>query len=330
MPRDHIFRWDLDKTYLQTDIERFRGLVKAFFEPASAKVAYPGAAPVLRAVARRPTNHLYILSGSPRQMARVLQEKLTIDGVAPRGMTLKPNLKNLLKGRFGALREQLGYKLPALLETRADGPEAAGETLVGDDVEIDPLIYSLYADLVARKVGPELLEEILGEAGTPASVRERATRDLERIPSGPRVERILIHLSGGTPPGLLDGYGPRLVAARDYLQVALVLFADGRIGPYAVTECLREVATLDRSKTLESTRELLARGSVTARAVAAWLESIDDPSDPLLDGFAVEIAPFASSATSGSPGPALGVPDYLALYREYRATRPSRATRPRS
>ena len=62
---------------------------------------------------------LCIVSGSPRQMRSVLEEKLKLDGVEWDEFVLKDNVSNLMRGRFRALRGQVGYKLPAILESRA-------------------------------------------------------------------------------------------------------------------------------------------------------------------------------------------------------------------
>ena len=77
----HVYRWDLDKTYLETDFDSLRGLVRSATEPASAKRAVPGAAALLRAISGQPGSRVFILSGSPVQMRRTLEEKLALDGV---------------------------------------------------------------------------------------------------------------------------------------------------------------------------------------------------------------------------------------------------------
>ncbi len=51
-------------------------------------------------------------------MRAVLEEKLKLDGVEWDELVLKDNVRNLLRGRFRALRGQVGYKLPVLLESR--------------------------------------------------------------------------------------------------------------------------------------------------------------------------------------------------------------------
>ena len=68
--------------------------------------------------------------------------------------------------RWRALRDQLGYKLPILLSTRARDQasftdQLVNEILVGDDAEADAFVYSLYADVVSGKVDARLLRRIL-------------------------------------------------------------------------------------------------------------------------------------------------------------------------
>jgi phosphatidate phosphatase APP1 len=154
----HVFRWDLDKTYLRTDFDSFRDLVKSAFEKAIDKQAVPGAPALLRALkqAGGARHRVCIISGSPEQMRTVLTAKLELDGVEFDEFILKDNLRNLIRGRFRALRAQVPYKLPALLASRValvgDGADQADETLFGDDAESDALIYSLYADLTAGRL----------------------------------------------------------------------------------------------------------------------------------------------------------------------------------
>src|SRR3954470_4202996 len=150
----HISRWDLDKTYLRTEFDTVRDLVRTAFERADEKRTNPGAATLLREMSRAGVS-IHILSGSPEQMRRRLEDKLRLDGIRWDSFTLKPNLKNVLRLRFRAVRDQVGYKLPALLSARAKLPSSkdAGsaflrEVLIGDDAESDALVYSLYADVV--------------------------------------------------------------------------------------------------------------------------------------------------------------------------------------
>ena len=147
----HISRWDLDKTYLRTEFDTVRDLVRTAFERADEKRTNPGAATLLREMARAGVS-IHILSGSPEQMRRRLEDKLRLDGITWDSFVLKPNLQNMLRLRFRALKDQLGYKLPALLDARtALGASDARETLFGDDAEADAFVYSLYADIMAGR-----------------------------------------------------------------------------------------------------------------------------------------------------------------------------------
>ena len=108
-PITHIARWDLDKTYLRTEFDTFRDLVRTAFERADEKRTNPGAATLLREMVRAGVA-VHILSGSPEQMRRRLEDKLRLDGITWESFTLKPNLENLLRLRFRAVKDQLGYK----------------------------------------------------------------------------------------------------------------------------------------------------------------------------------------------------------------------------
>src|SRR5690606_28388038 len=101
-----IARWDLDKTYLRTDFDTVRDLVRTAIERPDQKRTVPGAASLLRELGRAGVE-THILSGSPEQLRSRLEQKLRLDGVRWASLTLKPNLQNLLRLRFRALRGQL-------------------------------------------------------------------------------------------------------------------------------------------------------------------------------------------------------------------------------
>ncbi|KAB2894105.1 MAG: hypothetical protein F9K40_16745, partial [Kofleriaceae bacterium] len=95
----HVFRWDLDKTYLRTEFDSMRDLIKSAIETAADKQAYPGATALLRALRAGEGHRVCIISGSPSQMRTVLAAKLKLDGVEADEFVLKNNLKNILRGR---------------------------------------------------------------------------------------------------------------------------------------------------------------------------------------------------------------------------------------
>jgi hypothetical protein len=160
-----VYRWDLDKTYLDTDFHSLRGVIRAATEPAHRKRALPGAGALLRSLSGQEHASVMVVSGSPRQMHSVLSEKLRLDGIRFDELVLKDNLGNVRRGRFRAIKGQIGYKLPALLSARLRTPEGAKEVLFGDDVEADALVYSLYADAIAGRVGSAEVSRVMEKAG---------------------------------------------------------------------------------------------------------------------------------------------------------------------
>ncbi len=273
----HISRWDLDKTYLRTEFDTVRDLVRTALERPDQKRTNPGAATLLREMARAGVS-IHILSGSPEQMRRRLEDKLRLDGIRWDTFTLKPNLRNVLRFRFRALRDQLGYKLPALLASRTSASDAfagARETLFGDDAEADAFVYSIYADVMAGRIGEELLQRI-GERGRIyEDVLAAMIRDVRVVTEGGAgeiVERILIHLERQTPPSDFHIYGMRVVPFYNYLQAAFVVHEDGRLPPESVLHVAAEMVTqhrFDGDALARSYADLGKRGHLAGKNVDA-------------------------------------------------------------
>jgi hypothetical protein len=225
-PPRHTFRWDLDKTYLRTEFDSLADLAKSAIETAADKQAYPGAASLLRALRQGTEHRICIVSGSPTQMRQVLAAKLALDGVEFDEFVLKNNLKNILRGRFRALRAQVPYKLPAMLASR-HRVAAPAETLFGDDAEADAIIYCLYADIVADRVTLYDLERVLVAARAYDDDAQRTLELARQVPKGAAVRRMFIHLDRRSPPSGFKRFGRRLVPVFNYFQSALVLYGDG-------------------------------------------------------------------------------------------------------
>src|SRR5204863_68783 len=64
-PPKHVYRWDLDKTYLATEFDTMRDLVRSAFEKAEAKRSVPGAAALLRELRKHQDARICFISGSP-------------------------------------------------------------------------------------------------------------------------------------------------------------------------------------------------------------------------------------------------------------------------
>lgn len=229
-----VYRWDLDKTYLRTEFDSVRDLIKTAFEPPNRKRTVPGAAALLREIRREEPAGIFILSGSPEQMRRVLEAKLRLDGVSWDALTLKPSLRNIMKGRFRFIRDQMTYKLTALLSSRMTVDPESDEVLFGDDAEADAFIYSLYADLGAGRVSQETLMGVLDAANVYPEDVPQMVRMALRLPRRDMVQRIFIHLERVSSTGGFAEYGNRVCPFYNYFQPSLVLLEDRAIDAAAV------------------------------------------------------------------------------------------------
>jgi hypothetical protein len=327
MSRAFVARWDLDKTYLRTEFDTLEDLVRTALERAEQKRTVPGAAPLLRELAAAGAE-VHILSGSPRQMRARLEEKLRLDGVQWESFTLKPNLRNILTLRLRAVRDQLGYKLPALLRSRAamNGRHDAGggplrEVLFGDDAESDAFVYSLYADVVAGAAPDELLEQLMHRNRSYDSDAAEVLRYARLVDKGPAVEKILIHLDRQSAPSDFAPYGHRVVPFFNYLQAAFVLQEMGRLPAAAVVRVAIELVVehrFDGDALARSYLDLARRGHLDGTGA----EAIDEAFRSLgaagpLPG-APEIERMCERLLDAAPHVSAGVlshakPDYLRL-----------------
>lgn len=277
----HTYRWDLDRTYLETEIHSTVGLLKAAVESASQKRTVPGAAPLVRGLlAHTPGNELFVLSGSPRQMHRVLQAKLHLDGVYPTRMVLKNNLGNLMRGRFSAIRNQLAYKLPELLRDRGDQPSARLETLFGDDSEVDAVIYAVYAELVAGRMDEAEMVSLLRDEGAFPDNIERAVHALGRVEPADVVDAIYIRLDRGVPTHLFATHlGTRVHAVFSWWQAAVALTAGDLLSTDALAE-VTEACGLNHhpAQAAGLAQDAVRRGIVTRdQTLAVVNEACDTP-----------------------------------------------------
>lgn len=270
----HIYRWDLDRTYLETEIDSVRGLVRAAMEEASAKRTVPGASALLRALQRHDAaSRLVVISGSPLQMREVLAQKLALDGVRVDRLILKDNLGNLRRGRWRALRGQLGYKLPHLLRERAEASSDDTETLFGDDAEVDGLVYAVYAAAIAGEAGRDAVVEVLraGEA-YPDAIAE-AMDALARIRASDAVEDIFIRLDRRVPLEAFELLGGRVTPVSSWFQAAVVLIGRGRLPADALPE-VAEGSGLDARAAGSLVQDLVRRGVIDHDGARA---AVSDP-----------------------------------------------------
>lgn len=323
LPVRHIFRWDLDKTYLRTEFDTVRDLLRTALQKPEEKVNVPGADALLRELTR-PTSAgravLTFISGSPEQMRRRLEQKFELDGIRPDAFILKPQLRLILRGKFRALRGQVGYKLDALMRVRAMAP-LAPETLFGDDAEQDAFIYSLYADVVADRVDLDLLYEILHEARVYPDTRELIMERARTLPRQDTVQRIFINLDRRSAPGRFLPFGPRVVPVSNYFQAALVLMRDEVLTPRGLLRVAADMiadAGYGVPELANSFQDLGRRGLVDAELVER-LEAVRDLVDDLPGVTPEFVERLASRMRALAPryaAPArewVGPPDYLEI-----------------
>ena len=337
----HLARWDLDKTYLRTEFDSLRDLVRTALERPDQKRTNPGASTLLREMVRAGVR-VHILSGSPEQMRQRLEDKLRLDGIMWESFTLKPNLQNLLRLRFRALRDQLGYKLPALLRARARLTEAGElatdctETLFGDDAEADAYVYSLYADFVAGRIGEDVLLRVLERGRVYADVIAETIETARAIEPADVIERILIHLERQTPPDDFRAYGPRVVPFYNYLQAAFVVHEDGRIAADGVLRVAVELVTehrFDGDALARSYLDLARRGHLVGTRVEAigasldaWLAQGPVPAAEELAAMTARLPAIAERARAAAVArarreEAQQMPDYVGLVEAHNARR---------
>jgi len=320
----HVYRWDLDKTYLQTDFDSVRGLLRAAREPASAKRNVPGSAALLRALSEDDTARVVILSGSPTQMRETLAAKLKLDGVRYHELHLKDNLGNLRRGRLRAIRGQFGYKLPRLLKGRQGLGQAVGETLFGDDAEVDALVYSVFADVIAGRVGIRELGRIMEAAGSYSDQIDEACAAAEDIGRAEAVRHIFIHLDRRMPPSRFRPLGGRVVPIYSWFQAALVLHATGQISAPGLVEVARQViaATAWPSALPNHFQDIVRRGHLRlsdAERLVVDLASLSGDDPEIADMVAVcreRVALLGGTARYLPPEPPERV-DYVRLLKHF-------------
>jgi len=308
-----IARWDLDKTYLRTDFDTLRDLIRTAFERPDQKRTVPGASTLLRELGRAGVE-THILSGSPEQLRSRLEEKLRLDGARWASLTLKPNLQNIMRLRFRALRGQLGYKLPNLVSRRSEMDiqrDAAGEVirevLLGDDAESDAFVYSLYAEICLGTVDEKLLRKVMRLSGAYEDTIDETLQCARLIDRGTVVERVLIHLDRQSAPSEFEVYGPRVVPFYNYMQAAFVLHDDGRLGAPAVLRVATDLVVahnFDDGALARSYLDLSRRGHVSGRGIPDIVRAARELTQKGRVAGASEISAMASALADMDPGSA--------------------------
>jgi hypothetical protein len=272
--------WDIDETYLATDIDTVRGMLAVPLDLAVDKRNVAGTDVLLRALRRGPdtgaggpvrSNPLYFVSASPPQLRRVIEKKMLLDGVEFDGVTFKDQLLLLRNGRVGALKHHIAYKLSALLLNRAELPWDVVESTFGDDTETDALIYALYGDIVAGRLRGPALASTLRLNGCEHEDCGYVARLAGNLRKRELVGAIYIHLKKRTPPSRFHAFGPTVVPCYDTLQMMLHLLERGCVSDGQVLELASTLVTTDQRSAAGIARccfDFAERGHVAAETLA--------------------------------------------------------------
>jgi hypothetical protein len=177
------------------------------------------------------------VTASPPQIGRAIREKLLIDGIEIDEIRFKNQIQHLVRGNFDALREHVGFKLSELLASARAGRRDGIEFLFGDDWESDPLIYSLYADALERRLDWPRLEALLDGAGVQEGAYRGAIREaLGALGPERSVRAICILRARPRRPAEFEPFGERLYWFDNYLECAFILHALGDLEARSIAE----------------------------------------------------------------------------------------------
>ncbi len=273
----HIFISDIDKTYLATQIDSLGGLLRAALETPVRKKNVPGFSIILRAVRRggraeAEKNPLFFISASPPQMRKKILSKMELDGIDHDGIIFKNQLENVKAANFKKLREQIGYKLLALLNLWCALPKKSKLVLFGDDSESDAATYTLFAHILGKNLKDAELIRLLRNMGV---FREDAVTIawISRKLKGRSypVQAVMINLETGAQPSYFTRFGNFIYATENSLQTALALHEQGLIREQAVKSVAKDMM-IHHDFTAE---QLIAGLESAARRGLFSLETLD-------------------------------------------------------
>lgn len=217
---------DIDKTYLETDIESILKLARTAFEGAKAKQTVAGAATVLHSVRWSTTRTcpqeipLHFVSASPPQMRDVLSEKLSLDGLDWSSDTFKNQAYNLRRRRFDLLREQMVYKTLAILGIAKKFTSGTTLHFIGDNAESDPMIYTGVKHFLEGTLTVNDFMEYLVLFGVEKVIAEQVCSLMEPVPAC-KVGSIFIRKVQNVRPGATEHpLGKFVIYFANFFEVA--------------------------------------------------------------------------------------------------------------
>jgi len=237
-----VFVWDVDKTYLDTRFSQAKGLQRIPFELGVDKRSVPGTAALLRGLRAGPDGRehrpLFFVSASPPQLHRPITGRMLIDGVEFDGITYKDWAALVRRGRLSQLKQQVAFKLAALLRLLEALPAGAVLHLFGDDAEQDALIYCLLADVAAGRLRGEALAATLAGLGVHRRDIEALGARADALEPREAVAGVWVHLIRRPDGASIAEFDPRVVGWPTAAAAARLLRERGLVGA-AVPEQVR-------------------------------------------------------------------------------------------
>ncbi len=167
---------DIDKTYLETEFETVRKLLKTALEKEHKKYSVAGAPLFFRGIRSDSkasieddsdpsrgsgVDSIHFVSSSPPQMRSVLRSKFSMDGLEWESDTFKNQVYNIVRGRPGELKQHVAYKTTAILELCRELPDHSELIFIGDNAEADPYIFAGLTLLIHGDIDLDLYKRFL-------------------------------------------------------------------------------------------------------------------------------------------------------------------------
>jgi hypothetical protein len=309
--------WDLDKTYLDTQMGTFKELWKTATEKANQKKNIPGTAELVTSLKVSWTERhqadtmkaknfpLFFITASPPQLEEKISKKFEIDGIKPFGVFCKDNLPNLRPRRFKRLSKHVGYKLQALLQMRSYLADDVSLYLFGDDGESDSIIYALFSDLCARRMNSEEFRKILTHFDVLDEQVDQLLRLQELVPKNDPVKKVYINLAEDTDADYYLKFGRRFLPTYNSFQMAIDLFQEGHITAQSASQ-VGQALQSRYGYTIEqldwSFNDLIRRQRLSTEAMIELLPGLTNAGVLSID-FAPQIAPRSKVEIDGSFDP---------------------------
>ncbi len=248
----YIYIWDIDGTYLNTNLESKRAIMKTAFEKAIEKKNIPGSDELLKSLRRGYENDkdrlnpLFFITASPPELEKPITQKMKLDGVQYDGITYKNFMGILSKLNFNHFTQQYAYKINALLDNRIKFPINSKEILFGDNYEKDADIYCLYADLIDKKMDYFSIKKRLRSKEIEDQFVDGTMNKLNSIESSKNdtVKSIYIHLT--SKRSTMDDYSnypDLLIPVRNFFEAAARLYEDKHISLASVLRVREKILT---------------------------------------------------------------------------------------